>query len=272
MLQGLCGSLPIRAVLCRFSPKINSNIYPTQRPGISPLCRPATWHVAHREHTSVRVPGGPVSSAGPADSSRKKPTDPQAPGSLARRVVPRAWTFRGFHDDDLGVGRCAVGVVMAYVERCGKVWRGHWLLADGHRHGGRSGFATKWEAKHFADACEVAERAAAAAPVTERAVTVAAWWDRWFPAQDLAPATLETYAQQYRHCRLLGNGLSTVAAVRRGSWWAMGMGSCFPGMSSGLSPPSRSGRTRPRPPRSATARWRRSGGGATVPSSSRDVP
>ncbi|MBR7825775.1 site-specific integrase [Actinospica sp. MGRD01-02] len=24
------------------------------------------------------------------------------------------------------------------------------------------------------------------------------WWLRWFPAQDLAPATLETYAQQYR--------------------------------------------------------------------------
>ena len=25
------------------------------------------------------------------------------------------------------------------------------------------------------------------------------WWDRWFPAQDVAPATLEAHAQQYRH-------------------------------------------------------------------------
>ena len=98
---------------------------------------------------------------------------------------------------------CVAGVVMAYVERCGRVWRGHWLLADGHRHGSRSGFATKLGAKHFADACEVAERAAAAVADPdareERAVTVGVWWDRWFPVQDLAPATLEAYAQQYRH-------------------------------------------------------------------------
>jgi integrase len=29
-------------------------------------------------------------------------------------------------------------------------------------------------------------------------LSVGEWWLRWFPAQDLAPATLETYAQQYR--------------------------------------------------------------------------
>jgi hypothetical protein len=23
------------------------------------------------------------------------------------------------------------------------------------------------------------------------------WWDRWFPAQNLAPGTLEAYAQQF---------------------------------------------------------------------------
>ena len=85
---------------------------------------------------------------------------------------------------------------MAYVERCGKVWRARWLLADGHRYGSRSGFAVKWEAKHFADAREVAERAAQAESVHE--VTLGAWWERWLPAQDLAPATLENYAQQYR--------------------------------------------------------------------------
>ncbi|MBR7827941.1 tyrosine-type recombinase/integrase [Actinospica sp. MGRD01-02] len=94
---------------------------------------------------------------------------------------------------------------MAYVERCGRVWRGRWLLADGHRYGSRSGFATRREAKRFADAREVGERALAEALVEEREtaveplVTVGAWWERWFPVQDLAPSTLETYAQQYRH-------------------------------------------------------------------------
>lgn len=87
---------------------------------------------------------------------------------------------------------------MADVEQCGKVWRGHWLLADGVRHGSRSEFATKCEPEHFADAREVAERSAATAVDRVEAVTVEAWWERWFPAQDLAPAKLETYAQQHR--------------------------------------------------------------------------
>jgi len=50
----------------------------------------------------------------------------------------------------------------------------------------------------------VAERAAAAevnesGAVEEQVVTVGTWWERWFPVQDLAPATLEAYVQQYRH-------------------------------------------------------------------------
>jgi hypothetical protein len=81
------------------------------------------------------------------------------------------------------------------MERCGKGWRARWLLADWRHRGSRCGFATKWEAKHFADAREVAEREAAARAgepeaVEERVVSVGAWWDRWFPAQDLALATL----------------------------------------------------------------------------------
>ncbi|WP_406727003.1 hypothetical protein WJ438_23575 [Streptomyces sp. GD-15H] len=67
--------------------------------------------------------------------------------------------------------------------------------------------------------------------------------------------------------RSLGNGLSTVSAVRQ--WRARGLGSCCPGRCSGRPPPSRSGRTRPHPPRSASARWRRPDGGGVVPSSSR---
>jgi hypothetical protein len=90
------------------------------------------------------------------------------------------------------------------MERCGNRWRARWPLADGRHRGSRCGFATKWEAKHFADVREVAEREAAARAkepqaAEEQVVTVGAWWDRWFPAQDLAPATLEAYAQQYRH-------------------------------------------------------------------------
>lgn len=29
-------------------------------------------------------------------------------------------------------------------------------------------------------------------------MTVREWWARWYPAVDLAPTTLEAYAQQYR--------------------------------------------------------------------------
>jgi hypothetical protein len=52
----------------------------------------------------------------------------------------------------------------------------------------------------------------------------------------------------------LGNGLSTVAAVRRGSQVARGMGSCCPGRRSGRPSRFRSGRTQSRPPRCATSR------------------
>ena len=76
------------------------------------------------------------------------------------------------------------------------MWSGAGRCGGGIRRGSRSGFATKREAKHFADACEVAERAKAAG--RGDVLTVGAWWERWFPAQDLASATLETYAQQHR--------------------------------------------------------------------------
>lgn len=49
-------------------------------------------------------------------------------------------------------------------------------------------------------------------------------------------------------CRSLGNGLSTVSAIKRGSWVATGMGSCCPGRSNGRPSPVRSGRTRPPSP------------------------
>ncbi|MBS2965388.1 hypothetical protein KGA66_20220 [Actinocrinis puniceicyclus] len=40
---------------------------------------------------------------------------------------------------------------MAYVERCGKVWRARWLLADGRHYGSQCGFATMRVAKRFAE-------------------------------------------------------------------------------------------------------------------------
>jgi integrase len=56
-------------------------------------------------------------------------------------------------------------------------------------------------------------------------------------------------------CQFLGNGLSTVAAVRRGAWVAMGLGFCGPGRCSETPLRLRSGSTQSRPLRSATARW-----------------
>jgi integrase/recombinase XerD len=50
-------------------------------------------------------------------------------------------------------------------------------------------------------------------------------------------------------CRSLGNGLSTVSAVKRVSWVAMGLGSCCPGSCTGRPVRLRSGSTRSRPPR-----------------------
>ena len=67
-------------------------------------------------------------------------------------------------------------------------------------------------------------------------------------------------------------GLSTVPVVRRGWGSARGWGSCCPGSGNGKPSPSRSGRTRFRPPRFATARWRRSDGGGAVPNSSGGGP
>jgi integrase/recombinase XerD len=58
-------------------------------------------------------------------------------------------------------------------------------------------------------------------------------------------------------CRSPGNGLSTAAAIRRGSQVATGLGSCSPGRRSGRPSRPGAGSTRPRPPRSATARQRR---------------
>jgi hypothetical protein len=84
---------------------------------------------------------------------------------------------------------------MAFVERRGRVWRARWALGDG-RYGSRSGFATRSAAKAYAD-----EREAAAhlgSPLAGTGLTVGEWWDRWIPALDLAPATREAYAQQYR--------------------------------------------------------------------------
>ena len=48
-------------------------------------------------------------------------------------------------------------------------------------------------------------------------------------------------------CQFLGNGLSTVVAVRRGSWVAMGLGSCCPGRRNEKRLRLRSGSTRSRP-------------------------
>ena len=89
--------------------------------------------------------------------------------------------------------------VMAYVERCGSVWRALWLLADGVHYGSRSGFATRVAAKRFGEDREAGERRLDRAPDSGLVgPTLEQWWERWLPAQDLAPSTPESYAQQYR--------------------------------------------------------------------------
>ena len=47
-------------------------------------------------------------------------------------------------------------------------------------------------------------------------LTVGEWWEWWFPAVDLAPSTLESYAQQYRRHvgpRFARVGLGEVSAL-----------------------------------------------------------
>jgi integrase len=89
------------------------------------------------------------------------------------------------------------GAAVAYVERCGRVWRAHWLTGEGSRYASRSGFPTKRTAQQYADEREASARLWPGLRV-EPGLSVGEWWLRWFPAQDLAPATLESYAQQYR--------------------------------------------------------------------------
>lgn len=86
---------------------------------------------------------------------------------------------------------------MAYVERYGRGWRAHWTTGEGSRYASKSGFATKRAAQQHADEREASARLWPGLRV-EPGLSVGEWWQRWFPAQDLAPATLEAYAQQYR--------------------------------------------------------------------------
>ena len=85
---------------------------------------------------------------------------------------------------------------MAYAERSGRGWRARWSVGD-KRFGSKSGFAGKRAAQQYADEQELAARLWPRLRV-EPGLTVGEWWLRWFAAQDLAPAALECYAQQYR--------------------------------------------------------------------------
>jgi integrase len=96
----------------------------------------------------------------------------------------------------LGTVRRIEVAAVAYVERSGRGWRARWSLGGG-RFGSKSGFAGKRAAQQFAQEQELSARLWPRLHV-EPGLTVGEWWHRWFPAQDLAPATLETYAQQYR--------------------------------------------------------------------------
>ena len=77
------------------------------------------------------------------------------------------------------------------------MWRAHWSTGEAGQYAGKSGLATRRAAQQYADEWEASARLWPGLRV-EPGLSVGEWWLRWFPAQDLAPATLETYAQQYR--------------------------------------------------------------------------
>jgi integrase len=86
---------------------------------------------------------------------------------------------------------------MAYTERRRGGWRARWQLPDG-RYASKDGFATKREAKEYGETQEAEIRTGTWVDPKKGQATVDEWWQRWYPAQDLAPNTLDNYAQQYR--------------------------------------------------------------------------
>jgi integrase len=88
--------------------------------------------------------------------------------------------------------------MMAYAQRSGIGWRARWVLPDGVRYGSQSGFRTKREAEAYGTERELQVRGARWFDPRGGRMTLDMWARRWFPAQDLAPATLDAYAQQYR--------------------------------------------------------------------------
>jgi integrase len=87
---------------------------------------------------------------------------------------------------------------MAHAQRSGGGWRARWVLADGVHYKSRSGFHRKRDAELYGARQESLTHGARWFDPHGGRLTLDAWWARWFPAQDLAPATLEGYAQQYR--------------------------------------------------------------------------
>lgn len=93
---------------------------------------------------------------------------------------------------------------MAEAERHGKGWRARWTAPRGSpvERPSKSGFRTKTAARRYAEDREAEIRAGTYIDPKLGETTVHEWWLRWYPAQDLAPNTLESYAQQYnKHIR-----------------------------------------------------------------------
>jgi integrase len=86
---------------------------------------------------------------------------------------------------------------VAYAEKRKNGWRARWLQPDG-RYGSKDGFATKREAKEYGESQEAEIRAGRWIDPKLAETPLGEWWNEWFPAQDLAPNTLESYAQQWR--------------------------------------------------------------------------
>jgi integrase len=95
-----------------------------------------------------------------------------------------------------------VEVVMAWVEQTGQhSWRVRYRHADG-TVGSIPGFPSRKTADAYAGDMETDQRRKIWIDPADSQTTLHAWVERWFPAQDLDPRTLDNYGS-YLRCHLL---------------------------------------------------------------------
>lgn len=92
---------------------------------------------------------------------------------------------------------------MAWAQKRNGKWRAFWLtdeiLPTGKRKvDSKPGFDTKRKAEIYGEEQEAKVRAGTYIDPRKGKMTLAEWWEQWFPAQEWRPNTHEAYAQQWR--------------------------------------------------------------------------